>query len=186
LNESGLYLTSFQKKLLRKQLQSDIRPEYLRRIQIMLLADEGKSQAEICQTLLCSQETARHWISMARLGQAHLWSDSPMGRPKVVDEQYLERLKELVTHSPRDYGYSFHRWTCQWLSKHLANEFGIKITDAHISRLLKKMRLSTRQQPESQVRVAETSKDSAIAIADLSETVQPTDIWAIHFIQARF
>jgi len=53
-----------------------------------------------------------------------------------VNDQYLERLKELVSHSPRDYGYPFQRWTAQWLSKHL-KEFGIEVSDRHINRLLK-------------------------------------------------
>ncbi|MEH1858777.1 MAG: hypothetical protein V7L21_12375 [Nostoc sp.] len=50
-----------------------------------------------------------------------------MGRTKTVNEQYLIRLKELVSHSPRLVGYSFERWTAQWLSKHLAKELGIKV-----------------------------------------------------------
>ena len=48
-----------------------------------------------------------------------------MGRPKTVNEQYCDRLKELVSHSPREYGYPFQRWTAQWLGKHLAKELGV-------------------------------------------------------------
>jgi hypothetical protein len=46
---------------------------------------------------------------MARSGMAHLWEDSPRGRPKVVTDAYLERLRELLTQSPRDYKYPFTR-----------------------------------------------------------------------------
>lgn len=143
MEKQGQYLTPFQRKLLKKSLQTDLRPEYRRRIEIMLLADEGCSQAQICEALLCSQETARHWMVMVQTGQAHQWNDRPIGRPKTVNEQYLARLKELASSSPREYGYAFRRWTGQWLSKHLAKELGIEISACHINRLLKQMGLST-------------------------------------------
>jgi hypothetical protein len=40
--EQGQYLTPFQRKLLLKSLQAELRPEYRRRIEIMLLADSGQ------------------------------------------------------------------------------------------------------------------------------------------------
>lgn len=127
-----------------KSLETNLRPEYRRRIEIMLLANSGKSQTEICKTLQCSQEMARYWMDIARMGMAHRWSDRPMGRPKTVNEEYLTRLRELVSHSPREYDYPFQHWTAQWLSKHLAKELEIEIGACHINRLLKQMGLSTR------------------------------------------
>lgn len=143
-SEEGLFLTPFQRKLLKKDLQEDLRQEYQHRIQIMLLADRGYSQAEIRKTLGCSQDTIRYWIAIAKSGQAHLWQEFAVGRPKLVNEEYCQRLQELVGRSPRDYGYAFQRWTAYWLSKHLAKELGITVSDRHINRLLKSMGLSTR------------------------------------------
>ncbi len=145
MKNQGLYLTPSQRTLLLKNLQTDLRPEYRRRLEIMLRADEGHSQAQICEQLGCAQETARYWIAMAQVGNAHHWNDRPKGRPKTVNEQYIDRLKELASHSPREYGYPFQRWTAQWLSKHLAKELGIKVSDCHINRLLKEMNLGIRQ-----------------------------------------
>ncbi|WP_375500778.1 transposase [uncultured Nostoc sp.] len=144
MENAGLCLTPFQRRYLLKSLETDLRAEYRRRIEIMLLCDAGESQAQICEALGCSQETARYWITIAQTGQAHKWSDRLMGRPKTVNEQYLARLKELVSHSPRLVGYSFEHWTAEWLSKHLAKELGIKVSNCHINRLLKEMGLSTR------------------------------------------
>jgi len=146
--QDGKILTPSQRHVLLKNLEADLQPEYRRRLEIILLADKGKSQTEICQTLGCSQEMARSWISIAQAGLVHKWQERPIGRPKIVNEQYIERLKELVNHSPREYGYAFSCWTCHWLSKHLATEFGIEITERHINRLLKKMGLSTKQKPQ--------------------------------------
>jgi transposase len=178
-------LTPFQRKLLQKSLQDDLPEQYRQRIEIILLADEGKSQAQICQALRCSQGTARYWITLARAGQAHNWDAFPIGRPKNVNDQYLERLKELVSHSPRDYGYPFQRWTAQWLSKHLAKEFGIEVSDRHINRLLKEMGLSTRRKSDTAEKVmdAESTKDSTILIRDLQSSSSPSFLWSLNLIK---
>jgi len=167
-------VTPFQRKLLLKSLQTDLRPEYRRRIEIMLMADQGYSQTQICEALGCSQETARYWIAKARDGKAHQWNDNPMGRPKSINSEYIDRLKDLVNHSPREYGYPFERWTAHWLGKHLAKELGIEVCDRHISRLLKEMGLSTRPRAENVATNSPITKNSGIAIRDLPST---TDFW---------
>ncbi len=129
---AGKYLTAFQRKLLQKNLQEDLSESYRQRIEIMLLADEGKTQTEICQILACCPATARHWMHIARTGMAHQWQDCPLGRPKAINQEYLERLQELLSQSPRDYGYGFRRWTVSFLRKHLAKELGIEVSDRHL------------------------------------------------------
>ncbi|MBW4641935.1 MAG: helix-turn-helix domain-containing protein [Goleter apudmare HA4340-LM2] len=175
-NFEGKYLTSFQRKLLQKSLQDDLPESYRQRIEIMLLADEGKPQTEICQTLGCSPATARHWIHIARTGMAHQWQDCPIGRPKAVNEQYLERLKELANHNPRDYGYSFRRWTGNWLSQHLAKEFGIQVSGHHINRLLKQMGLSLRPKSnQDHQNINHQENSSKILISDLKSEPIPEE-----------
>ncbi|MDJ0619595.1 MAG: helix-turn-helix domain-containing protein [Calothrix sp. MO_192.B10] len=177
-------LTPFQHQLLQKSLQDDLPEPYRQRIQIMLMADEGKTQTEICQTLGCCPGTARHWILMARSGMAHRWQDSPIGRPKAVNDKYLERLKELVSQSPREFGYGFERWTGQWLSKHLAKEFGIKLGDRRINQLLKEMGLSTREQPaKAENATHEDTTSTNLKISDLLFSSAPDvpDLWSKNF-----
>src|SRR5579883_3672367 len=96
--ENGKLLTAFQRKILLQNLQSNLQSKYRRRIEVMLLADQGKSQTQICKTLGCSYHMARYWIGVAKAGLAHKWQEQPIGRPKSVNEEYLERLKELVSH----------------------------------------------------------------------------------------
>ncbi|OUL28073.1 helix-turn-helix domain-containing protein [Nostoc sp. 106C] len=174
------FLTPFQRKVLIKNLQVDLQPEYRRRIEIMLLADRGKSQIQICHILGCSPHMARYWIGMAKSGLAHNWHEQPIGRPRSVNEEYLERLKELVNHSPRDYGYPFHCWTALWLSKHLANEFGVEISDRHINRLLKQMGLSTKQKHHIAQSADNKTKDSGIIIDDLQLPCESSFQWSLN------
>jgi transposase len=175
------FLTPFQRKVLLKNLQGSLKPEYRRRLEIMLLADMGKTQTQICQRLGCSQEMARYWIALAQAGLAHKWNERPFGRPKMADERYVERLKELVTLSPRDCGYPFGQWTARWLSKHLAKELEIEVSDRHINRLLKQMGLSTKQKPVT-LSQSEQSKEASIRISDLQSNLQsnlqPSFYWS--------
>ncbi|MEA5603416.1 helix-turn-helix domain-containing protein [Nostoc sp. UHCC 0252] len=166
------YLTSFQRRLLTVSLEKDLPESYRQRIEIMLLADEGKTQRSICQTVGCCPATARHWMHIARTGMAHQWQDCPIGRPKAVNDEYLERLKELIKSSPRDHGYSFHRWTTNWLGKHLAKEFGIEVSDRHLKRLLKQMGLSTRPKAHNpEENSIEQATGSKILISDLKSPI---------------
>lgn len=152
----GKYLTAFQRKSLQKSLQEDLSDKQWQRIAIMLLADAGKTQNQICQQLGCSQATARHWMMMVRTDRSHDWNSQHIGRPTTVNEQYLARLRELVLQSPQavnvpngEYKYSFKRWTAQKLCQHLHAELKIAITPQHLNRLLKQMGLSTRRRANS-------------------------------------
>jgi transposase len=180
-NYESKFLTPFQRKVLLKNLQNNSQPEYRRRIEIMLLADMGKSQTHICEMIGCSQEMARYWIGIAEAGMAHKWNQRPLGRPKIVNDEYIERLKELVNCSPREYGYAFSDWTAQWLSKHLAKELGIQISDRHINRLLKQMGLSTKR--KSSPLITTENQDLAIKISDLHSPPEPSFHWSLNLMQ---
>jgi len=138
-SRQGHFLTLSQREHLSESLQTELRPEYRLRVEIMLRADDGQSQTNICKALSCSQHTARHWIAMLRAGAFYKWKEQPIGRPKTIDEHYLKRLRELASRSPRDYGYPFQCWTSQWLSKHLAQELGVSVSDRCLRMLLKEI-----------------------------------------------
>ncbi|MCT7988991.1 helix-turn-helix domain-containing protein [Laspinema olomoucense] len=180
VNTAGKLLTIFQRNYLEKKLEQGLSDAYSKRIKIMLLADEGKTQTQICQELGCSQSTARHWIAVAKSGQAHQWNNNAIGKPQAVSKEYLQRLRELVNQSPRevkvphrDFTYSASRWTAKKLSEHLSAELGIKISDRHINRLLKQMGLSTRTQSnnlekdDSQKLETKNYSKSGIVIRDI-------------------
>ena len=179
----GKYLTPFQRKLLEKSQQRELTDKQHQRIKIMLLADEGLTQAQICSQLGCGQATARHWISQAKNNQAHNWNSTRVGRPTSVSDEYLERLRFLVNKSPqevnvpnRNYQYPFKRWTAKKLCQHLEGELGIKVTPQHLNRLLKQMGLSTKSKPAARV---PSNSDRSIQIADLDLIAisDATEIW---------
>lgn len=171
---TGKFLTSFQRKLLQKKLQEELSDHYRQRLLIMILADEGRTQTQICKTLNCCPTTARHWILIAKIGMAHQWEEHPIGRPHKANHQYRERLKALVSQNPQDYGYAFQRWTGYWLSRHLAKELNIDLNERQVNRILKQMGLSSRAQSQASKKVISTNETSIsrILIEDLSPDIR--------------
>lgn len=176
MQQGSSLLTPFQRKQLEKSLETELRSQYQQRIQIMLMADSGYSQTQICKALGCAQVTARYWISVAQSGNAHRWNDRSMGRPRTISEPFLHRLKVLVTQDPRSYGYGFRQWTARWLAKHLAKELGIKVSDRYINTLLKDMGLSTRGRSLIEP-VSEPIPAVGVVIDDLPTAQLPDFIW---------
>jgi transposase len=170
---SSRYLTNFQRQLLEKHLKIETIPEYRQRIEIMILADQGNTQTQICRQLNCSPLTARYWISIAKSGAAHNWQMQPIGRPKTVTSDYLERLKELVNTSPKDLGYAFSRWTGQWLSKQLSQELNIRISARHVNRLLGDIKAEGHMDNGINFSQNRISRSEHLIIADLYDESQP-------------
>jgi transposase len=172
LNSEGTYLTSFQRHLLHENMKKELPNSYKKRLEIILLTDDGKTQAEICRVLGCSTATASRWIQLTKTGLAHKYLDCPVGRPKIVTDEYIEFLQRLLQNSPRDYGYPFKTWTINWLGKHLAKEMGIEVSESHLKRVMRDLGLSTRSSSaQAQLSKAQSEKytqsGANIFIADL-------------------
>jgi transposase len=184
LNSEGTYLTSFQRHLLHENIKKELPTSYKQRLEIILLTDEGKTQAEICRILGCSTATASRWIQLTKAGLAHQYLDCPVGRPKIVTDEYIEFLQRLLKNSPRDYGYPFKTWTISWLGKHLAKEMGIEVSESHLKRVMRDLGLSTRSkvQPEKH-----TQSGANIFIADLKSPPdhQESELSEINLLQIK-
>lgn len=161
-------ITSLLAQILPENLPEHLEPLHRRRLEIILRTYMGQSQTEICSALGCSKDMARHWMSIAKREGLNCQYEQPVGRPRTVDDRYLRRLGELVTSSPQEYGYAFNRWTANWLSKHLAQELGIQVSDRHVNRLLKKMGLSTSNRGQKPTSHKSSIKGNIIVIDDLN------------------
>ena len=171
-NSESIYLTPFQRHLLEDNLQKELPNSFRQRLEIILLTDRGKSQADICRILGCCTATASRWIQLTKVGLAHKYLDCPVGRPKVVTDEYIELLQELLQHSPKNYGYPFKSWTVNWLGKHIAKETGVTVSESHLKRVMGELGLSTRAKARLETCVQSHSK---IHIADLRSNVDRVD-----------
>ena len=164
-NSEGIYLTPFQRQMLAEKIAKEPPNAYRQRLEIILLTDGGNTQAAICRSLGCSPGTASRWIQLTKAGLAHQYLDCPVGRPKVVTDEYIEFLRELLDRSPRDYGYPFRTWTIDWLGKHIAKEKGIAVSHSHLKRVMRESGLSTR----TKLQQSPSHSTANIFIADLPD-----------------
>ncbi|MGF1600581.1 MAG: transposase [Thermosynechococcaceae cyanobacterium] len=144
-----------------------LRPEHRLRLEIMLRADRGESQKTICAALGCAPGTARFWMKMMQLGEIDAWASAPIGRPQKVSPEYLARLRKLVCHSPKTYGYAAKQWTALYLRQQLIKELGIDVSDRHINRLLNEMHISSPYRHKSSRSAQGKNRSSSITIQDL-------------------
>jgi transposase len=105
------------------------------------------------------------------------WQVQPLGRPKIITEEYVAFSQQLVNRSPKEYGYPFQRWTAAWLRCHLAKELGIEVSDRHVNRLLHQMGLSTWQGPPAISGNRSTVQARRISIKDLDPEKVPKFDW---------
>lgn len=169
-------ITDLLVQILPEDLPTELNQTHRRRLEIVIRTHMGQSQAEICSALGCSKDTARHWMTIAKTEGLSHWYSGSLGRPKRVNEEYMQRLRDLVTSNPKEHGYSFSRWTAGWLSRHLAQELDIEISDRHVNRLLKQMGLSTRKsdqvnQEDNLEQLSPVIKGQTITIEDLNPSL---------------
>ena len=71
----------------------------------------------------------------------------PPGAPPRLSEDERARLPELVAKGAEAHGFRGDVWTCERVAEVIRRQFGVSYHPAHVSRLLKKLRLSL-QKPE--------------------------------------
>ncbi len=170
INPESVYLTQFQRQMLQENIQKELPNSYRQRLEIILLTDNGKTQAEICRITGCCASTASRWIQLTKVGMAHSYLDCPVGRPKIVTDEYIELLRELLQKSPRDYGYPFRTWTVNWLLKHVNKEMGIEVSKGSLKRVMRDLGLSTKPTKSQSEKYSHLG--ASIFIADLPRTVE--------------
>jgi len=130
-----------------------------RRLRAFELKERGWKQTEIADALGVSEGAVSQWMKRAReKGVKDLRHKPPPGAPPRLSEDERARLPELVAQGAEAHGFRGDLWTCERVAIVIRREFGVSYHPAHVSRLLKKLRLSL-QKPE---RRAEQRDEEAI------------------------
>lgn len=122
-------------KALKKEENGDIRE----RILMLLLLNDGKTQAEIAHFLGCSLNKVSYWCVHGDPDNLESLKDERMkGNHTKVTEQYIEILLETIDQEPEALGYAFGRWTAQRLATYLEIATGIQLSGSQVRRILEK------------------------------------------------
>ena len=119
-----------------------------RRLRAFELKERGWKQTHIADALGVSEGAVSQWIKRAReKGVQALRHKPPPGAPPRLSEDERARLPELLALGAEAHGFRGDVWTCERVAELIRSEFGVSYHPAHVSRLLKKLRLSL-QKPE--------------------------------------
>jgi transposase len=119
-----------------------------RRLRAFELKERGWKQTHIADALGVSEGAVSQWMKRAReKGVQALRHKPPPGAPPRLSEDERARLPELVAQGAQAHGFRGDVWTCERVAIVIRREFGVSYHPAHVSRLLKKLRLSL-QKPE--------------------------------------
>jgi len=131
-----------------------------RRLRAFELKERGWKQTQIADALGVTEGAVSQWMKCAREeGVQALRHKPPPGAPPRLSEDERARLPELLARGGAEaHGFRGDVWTCERVAIVIRREFGVSYHPAHVSRMLKKSRLSL-QKPE---RRAEQREEEAI------------------------
>lgn len=133
------YLKAEQKEKLQKALKEEENAEIRERILILLLVNDGKTQAEIANFIGCGQKKVSYWWVHGDVENLESLKDKRMeGNHRKATAKYIELLLETVDKEPKDLGYEFGRWTAKRLATYLEQETGIKLSASQVTRILER------------------------------------------------
>ncbi|MCU0535451.1 MAG: IS630 family transposase [Hydrococcus sp. Prado102] len=133
------YLKIGQKQKLQKALKEEENPEIRERILILLLLNDGKTQAEISSFLGCGTKKVSYWCVHGDPENLETLKDKRMeGNHRKATEEYIKFLLEIIEKKPEELGYEFGRWTAKRLATYLEKETGISLSSSQIRRILER------------------------------------------------
>jgi transposase len=133
------HLKPEQKEKLQKALKEE-ESHYIReRILILLLLNDGKTQAQIAEFIGCSLRTVSYWCVHGDGANIDSLKDKRMeGNYRKATDEYIKLLLEVIDKAPQEMGYEFGRWTAKRLATYLKEQTGIELSSSQITNILKR------------------------------------------------
>jgi transposase len=133
------HLTPEQVEKLQKALKEEENGDIRERILILLLLNDGKTQAKIADFLGCSLNKVSYWCVHGDPDNLESLKDERMrGNHKKATDEYIEILLETIDKEPQELGYEFGRWTAKRLATYLESITGIQLSGSQIRRILER------------------------------------------------
>lgn len=138
---SRLKLTSWQRRLLRRQLRETRDARLFRRTLAVLEFDGGRPAAEIARMLDVTRQSVHNWVATytQALDPASLQEGEGRGRPPLLVEDQLHLLEAVLAASPQDLGYPHTSWTLPLLHEVLEIATGQRVSDTTLRRALHRL-----------------------------------------------
>ena len=136
-------MNEFDGRRLNRKTLEEIRIRAVKRV------EAGESPEVVIKALGLTRPRIYEWISLYREGglDALKSRTAPGRRPKLLGEQLRVIYRHVVGNSPLQLKFPFALWTCAMVRELIDREFGVKLSEVSVGRVLKKLGL-TPQRPK--------------------------------------
>jgi transposase len=132
----------------------------VRRRTAVKLREQGLTVRTVAERMGCAPASVSRWAqAYERGGDRGLDSKPQAGGKARLTGAELKRLRALLIHGPRPWGWSNDLWTIERVAEVIARRFGVGYSISHVHRLLHQLGFSA-QKP---ARLARERNDAAVA-----------------------
>jgi transposase len=114
------------------------------RIRAVQQIENGARVEDVAATLGLARSTVFGWVAKYREGGVEALAARPVpGRPPKLSGAQLARLYHLIVgRDPRQLSFEFALWTREMVRDLIRREFGVRLSEVSVGRLLRKLGLS--------------------------------------------
>ena len=123
-------------------MKRDLQALQKRRLRAIRLLDNGVSQAQVARELGVSRQSVSRWASAWSSDGKSALKARKVGRPAELDRGQRRELVKLLKRGAVLAGYPTELWTLPRVRDVIAEQFGRRYNEAHVSRILKSLGFS--------------------------------------------
>lgn len=106
-----------ERRLMQKAIHKTRDKNHARRLTAMLMLHRGERVSDVARTLCCARSSVGRWINWFTHSGIEGLKSLPAGRSRRWPFEHIcTLLRELIKHSPGDFGYQRSRWSTELLA----------------------------------------------------------------------
>ncbi|ELY5272056.1 helix-turn-helix domain-containing protein, partial [Yersinia enterocolitica] len=153
-----------ERRLMQKAIHKTRDKNHARRLTAMLMLHRGDRVSHVARTLCCARSSIGRWINWFTLSGADGLKSLPAGRSRRWPFEHIcTLLRELIKHSPGDFGYQRSRWSTELLAIKIKDITGCRLHAGTLRRWLPSAGLVWRRAAPT-LRIRDPHKDEKMAI----------------------
>ncbi|MEH4990399.1 IS630 family transposase [Enterobacter asburiae] len=157
-----------ERRLMQKTIHKTKDKNHARRLTAMLMLHRGDTVSHVARTLCCARSSVGRWINWFTLSGAEGLKSLPPGRGRRWPFEHIcALLRELVKHSPGDFGYQRSRWSTELLAIKIRDVTGCPLHASTIRRWLPAAGLVWRRAAPT-LRIRDPNKEDKMAAINVA------------------
>ncbi|HHL5070620.1 TPA: IS630-like element ISEc33 family transposase, partial [Klebsiella quasipneumoniae] len=153
-----------ERRLMQKAIHKTRDKNHARRLTAMLMLHRGERVSDVARTLCCARSSVGRWINWFTHSGIEGLKSLPAGRSRRWPFEHIcTLLRELIKHSPGDFGYQRSRWSTELLALKINEITGCQLHAGTVRRWLPSAGLVWRRAAPT-LRIRDPHKDEKMAV----------------------